>query len=59
MTGNDICRIPIVGHMVKGPDGAYYLDEASSVWADIPAEAIARFLVDKLGVDAICEEAGA
>lgn len=53
---DNICKIPIVGHMTKGPDGRYHLDEAASTWAEIPASAIARFLVDKLGVDAIFGE---
>lgn len=54
------CRIPIVGHMTKGPDGQYHLDEASSTWADIPADAIARFLIEHCGADAIFgEEASA
>lgn len=54
-----ICRIPVVGRMTKGADGHYHLDEAASIWADIPADAIARYLVDKLGVNAIFEGAGA
>lgn len=57
---NDICRIPVVGHMTKGADGHYHLDEASSTWADIPADAIAHFLVERCGTDAIFgEEASA
>lgn len=53
---DNICKIPVVGHMTKGPDGHYHLDEAASTWAEIPASAIARFLVDKLGVDTIFGE---
>lgn len=53
---NDVCKIPVMGHMTKGPDGRYHLDEAASTWAEIPAAVIARFLVDKLGVDALFEE---
>ncbi len=46
---NGMCRIPVVGCMVKGDDGEYYLDEARSQWADIPADDIAKFLIEKLG----------
>lgn len=48
-----MCRIPVVGHMVKGEDGNYHLDEAGSTWADIPADVIARFLLEKFGHEAI------
>lgn len=53
----DLCSIPVIGHMVKGPDGKYHLDEAGSTWADIPAADIARFLVERCGIDVICGEA--
>lgn len=39
--------------MVKGPDGTYHLDKAGSTWADIPAEDIARYLVDRCGADVV------
>lgn len=51
-----ICKVPVVGRMVKGPDGTYHLDKAGSTWADIPADAIARFLVERCGSDAIFKE---
>lgn len=59
MTDN-LCRIPVVGHMVEGADGRYHLDEAGSTWADVPADAIARFLLERCGADVIFngEEAG-
>lgn len=53
----DLCSIPVIGHMVKGLDGEYHLDEAGSTWADIPAADIARFLVERCGIDVICGEA--
>lgn len=46
---NGMCRIPVVGYMVKGDDGEYHLDEERSTWADIPADDIARFFIEKLG----------
>ena len=49
----NVCKIPIIGHMTKGPDGRYRLDEATSTWAEIPATVIARFLVERCGVDTI------
>ncbi len=46
-----ICKnIPVSGYMVKGEDGKFHLDPERSVFADIPAEDIARFLIEKLGV---------
>lgn len=47
------CRIPVIGHMVMGEDGHYHLDEAGSTWADIPADTIARFFLEKFGHDVI------
>lgn len=44
-----MCRIPVVGYMVMGDDGEYHLDAERSTWADIPADDIARFLIEKLG----------
>lgn len=58
MRDKKMCRIPVVGHMVKGEDGRYHLDEAGSTWADIPADTIARFLLEKFGYDAIFGEVG-
>ena len=49
----DICHIPVVGCMEKGEDGNYHLNPEKSKWADIPADAIARFLLEKFGYDAI------
>jgi len=39
--------------MTLGADGHYHLDEERSEYADIPASAIAAFLVEKCGVNAI------
>ncbi len=49
----DFCEIPVVGHMVKGLDGKYHLDKAASTWANIPANVVAKFLVDRCGADAV------
>lgn len=46
---NGMCRIPVVGYMVPDENGEYHLDEARSQWADIPADDIARFFIEKLG----------
>ena len=53
MNGDTVCRIPVVGCVTKGPDGQYHLDEEASTWADIPADAIARFLIERCGADVI------
>lgn len=50
---DNLCHIPVIGYMVPGPDGNYHLDEERSTWADIPADTIARFLIEKCGADAI------
>lgn len=50
---DNVCKIPVTGYMTKGPDGHYHLDEAASSWAEIPASVIARFLVERCGVDCI------
>ena len=46
---NGICRIPVIGCMVKGEDGEYRLDEDKSQWANIPADDIAQYLIERLG----------
>lgn len=48
-----MCRIPVKGCMVKTPDGDWVLDEGRSTWADIPADVIARKLIEGYGLDAI------
>ena len=54
---NDTCRIPVCATF-RIVDGKAIMVAAE--YADIPADAIAKFLVDKLGVDAIFSgEAGA
>ena len=51
MQQNDnICKIPIKA-TYRIVDGEAVMVAAE--YADIPADAIARFLIDKLGVDAI------
>lgn len=46
------CHIPVSGYMVRQPDGAYALDPERSTYANIPADTIARFLIEKMGLDA-------
>lgn len=46
------CHIPISGYMVKQDDGTYLLDPERSVYADLPADTVARFLLEKFGLDA-------
>ncbi len=46
------CHIPVSGYMVRQPDGSFALDPERSTYADIPADTIARFLIEKLGLDA-------
>ena len=47
------CRIPVVGYMEMGADGEYHLNQEKSKWADIPADDIARFLIEKFGRESI------
>lgn len=42
-------HVPIRGYLVQQPDGSYELDPERSTYADIPAEDIARFLIERLG----------
>ena len=45
--------------MTKDPlTGEWELDEDHSTWADIPADAIARVLIQGFGLDAITKGAG-
>lgn len=46
------CHIPVSARMVRQPDGTYALDPERSVYADLPADAVARFLLEKFGLDA-------
>lgn len=48
----DMCRIPVSATftLMKGSDE---LIMAKAEWADIPADTIARFLLEKFGADAI------
>ena len=44
-----MCRhVPIRGYLVQQPDGSFELDPERSAYADIPAEDIARFLIERL-----------
>ena len=55
-----MCRIPVVGCMKKNPlTGEWELDADRSTWADIPADAIARVLIQGFGLDAILRGADA
>ena len=44
-----MCRIPITAKMQR-VNGEMVM--VSAEWADIPADAIARFLIEKFGLDA-------
>ena len=46
-------HVPIRGYLVEQPDGSYELDPERSTYADIPADAIARFLIEKLAPGAL------
>ena len=60
MTDNTMCRIPDVDCMKKNPlTGEWELDVDRSTWADIPADAIARVLIQGFGLDAITKGADA
>lgn len=54
-----ICKnVPVIGHMVKGEDGNFHLDPERSTFADIPADDIARFLIERFGLTPAGREAG-
>ena len=60
MADNTMCRIPVTGCMVKNSlTGEWELDADRSTWADIPADVIARELIQGCGLDAITKGAGA
>lgn len=44
-----MCRIPVKATMQRVNGEMTMVD---AVWADIPADAIARFLIEKFGLDA-------
>ncbi len=46
------CHVPVSARMVRQEDGTYALDPERSTYADIPADTIARFLIEKMGLDA-------
>ena len=46
---SNICHVPIVGYMVQDENGNWRLDKKRSQWADIPADAIARYLIERMG----------
>ena len=52
MADNTMCRIPVTGCMVKNSlTGEWELDADRSTWADIPADVIARVLIQGFGLD--------
>lgn len=55
---NDICRVPVSATYTvhKGSDRPVL---TSAEYADIPADAIARFLIERCGADAIFGEGAA
>ena len=60
MADNTMCRIPVTRCMVKNSlTGEWELDPDRSTWADIPADVIARVLIQGFGLDAIMKGADA
>lgn len=53
MTNNDLCRIPVSATFTvyKGSSNKPIMTKAE--WADVPADVIAKFLIEKFGADAI------
>lgn len=51
-------HVPIRGYLVEQPDGSYELDPERSTYADIPADDIARFLIEKLAPGALTKGVG-
>lgn len=45
------CHVPVSGYMVRQLDGTYQLDPERSTFVDIPADTIARFLLERLGTN--------
>ncbi len=45
------CHVPVSARMVRQEDGTYALDPERSTYADIPADTIARFLLERLGTN--------
>lgn len=57
MGESEICRgIPVRGYMVRQADGSWEMDPARSTYADIPADVLARFLLQKFGKTAVLGE---
>ena len=48
---SSMLHIPVVGHMVRNADGTYHLDEEKSSWIDVDASVVAKFFIDKFGLD--------
>lgn len=49
---DNLCRVPIIAVFSKDPEtGESFLDEEKSTWADIPADVIARKLIEGFGLD--------
>ena len=52
-----MCRhVPIRGYLVQQPDGSFELDPERPAYADIPAEDIARFLIERLAPGMLAKE---
>lgn len=56
MREQEMCRIPIRATYRIGPDGEAHMVPEESVFADIPADTIAQFLLEKFGRSAILGE---
>ena len=49
LNANNACHIPVVGYMVQDENGNWHMDKERSQWADIPADTIAQFLIQRMG----------
>lgn len=56
MREQEKCCVPIRATYRIGPDGEAHMVKEKSVFADIPADAIARFLMEKFGRSAVLGE---
>ena len=49
---SETIRVPVVARMAKNPDtGEYEIVPEKSIYADIPADAVARFIMKGMHVD--------
>lgn len=46
----EMLHIPVTGYMTEGADGEYHLNPEKSEYADISADFVARFLIQRFGL---------